>query len=390
MDWDNYFLSLARVVALKSKDQSTKVGAVVVGPDHEIRSTGFNGLPRGMADDNAEYQYRPFKYKLFEHAERNAIFNAARFGACLKGCTIYCYWPPCSDCARAIIQAGIIRCVYEVPIEDCPERWHDDMRVAYNMLHECKVSTCTVYSKPLSNPNQPTPNTTKLAGEGTILTASKLCDKCTCSQHSDTCSCPDQTFNQKLGYRLDSIKFPSPSSDTKPDLEPPIKHDINTNGKISQPKFDRETVDAMDMAPKNNHLEGKARPTLLPFDIYSRFLADMNNAQMTDLPFDVFLKYQTKAYDEGVVKYMRESWRKGFPVSIMIDAALRHIIEFFWQKKDEDVFVYLDDNGEEQKVVKHHLTGAIFCLTCILQTIETRPELDDRNDIFCHINKQQQ
>jgi len=139
MKWDEYFLKIAEVVALKSKDQSTKNGAVIVGPEHEIRSTGYNGFPRGLDDYDLEKQKRPLKYKYFEHAERNAIYNAARFGACVKECTMYCTWPPCTDCARAIIQSGITVFVTNVSILSCPQRWHNDFVMAVNMLRECSI-----------------------------------------------------------------------------------------------------------------------------------------------------------------------------------------------------------------------------------------------------------
>lgn len=139
MNWDEYFLRLAETVALKSKDRSSKIGAVIVGPDHEIRSTGYNGFPRGMDDSDPPRQERPLKYKFFEHAERNAIYNAARFGASIEGCIMYCPWPPCTDCARAIIQSGIKRLVVINTIMDCPDRWRDDMYIAVDMLHDCGV-----------------------------------------------------------------------------------------------------------------------------------------------------------------------------------------------------------------------------------------------------------
>ena len=109
MEFYEYFIKLADVVAEKSKDRSTKVGVVVVGPDREIRSTGYNGFPRGINDDIDERHERPAKYDWTEHAERNAVYNAARMGQSLKDCTMYFNWEPCPcvDCARAIIQAGI-------------------------------------------------------------------------------------------------------------------------------------------------------------------------------------------------------------------------------------------------------------------------------------------
>ncbi len=108
-DWNNYFIRIAMEVASKSKDRSTKVGAVIVGPDHEIRSTGFNGFPRGIDDDDNDRHTRPAKYAWTEHAERNAIYNAARCGVSTNGCIMYLNWEPapCSECSRAIIQAGI-------------------------------------------------------------------------------------------------------------------------------------------------------------------------------------------------------------------------------------------------------------------------------------------
>lgn len=111
LDWDTYFMSLAYLVGMKSKDPRTKVGAVVVGPDNEIRSTGYNSFPRGMNDRVEERHIAPAKHLYFEHAERNAIYNAARMGQSLKGCRIYLPFMPCSDCARGIVQSGIAEVV---------------------------------------------------------------------------------------------------------------------------------------------------------------------------------------------------------------------------------------------------------------------------------------
>lgn len=374
MNWDEYFLNMAHAVAIKSKDQSTKVGAIVVGPDREIRSTGFNGLPREMNDSNPTYQKRPLKYKLFEHAERNAIFNAARFGASLRGCTIYCYLPPCSDCARAIIQAGIIRSVYEVPIDDCPERWQEDMRIAHKMLLECKVTTCVIRFNPVAY-LAPSDQHIKNRVSGSVLWSTPItCDKCTCGQENDSCpgckgkdKTPDPTqdlsMEQRLAYRLENINFPQFKDENQ-------KEDT---GITNQGSKDQTKIAGVDFAPKDHVKENKPRPTLIPFDIYMRYLADMNNIGMSELPFDVFLKYMPTAYEEGIIKYYRESWRNGFPVSVMIDAAIRHITDFFWKRNDYDI---------KSPTKKHHLSGAIFSLTCILQTLETRPELDDRKDLF--------
>ena len=107
LDWDSYFFLLAHCVAMKSKDNRTKIGAVIVGKDNEILSTGYNSFPRG-ANDTLEYrQIPPEKYYWFSHAERNAIFNAAKNGIKLDGSTLYVTMMPCSSCALAIVQSGI-------------------------------------------------------------------------------------------------------------------------------------------------------------------------------------------------------------------------------------------------------------------------------------------
>ncbi len=109
--WDEYYLQICTVVAVRSKDPNTKVGCVIVGPAHEIRSTGYNSFPRGIRDDVPERLERPTKYLWMEHAERNAICNAARAGTATEGCTLYTEIMPCMDCARAIVQAGIVEVV---------------------------------------------------------------------------------------------------------------------------------------------------------------------------------------------------------------------------------------------------------------------------------------
>lgn len=106
------------------------------------------------------------------------------------------------------------------------------------------------------------------------------------------------------------------------------------------------------LAPKNNIQEGKPRASLIPLDVLIRHL--------------------TPAYEEGVIKYKRESWRQGFQVSVMVDAALRHISQFFYEGED------YDSTATTLGVHKHHLAGAIFSLLSILHTLDTRPELDDR------------
>ena len=107
-EWDNYYMGFATHAATKSKD-STKVGAAIVGPDGDVRMTGFNGPPKRV-EDRPERRERPMKYLYASHAEQNAIAFAARHGVRTDGCTMYTTHAPCSGCAKSIIQAGI-RCV---------------------------------------------------------------------------------------------------------------------------------------------------------------------------------------------------------------------------------------------------------------------------------------
>ena len=109
LSWDELFILQATVIAQKSKDPSTKVGCVIVGDDNAILSMGFNGFPRGVDEHDTARWKRPEKYNWVEHAERNAIYNAARHGINLSGARAYLNWEPkpCADCTRALIQAGI-------------------------------------------------------------------------------------------------------------------------------------------------------------------------------------------------------------------------------------------------------------------------------------------
>lgn len=114
--WDAKFLLLCEMIASWSKDESRKVGCVIIGKNNEVISTGYNGIVRGLDDDITDRHSRAngSKYMWFEHAERNAIYNAVRTGTRLEGSRIYINYFPCADCARAAIQTGIVEiCTYE-------------------------------------------------------------------------------------------------------------------------------------------------------------------------------------------------------------------------------------------------------------------------------------
>lgn len=133
--WTDYFLAMATLVASKSKDPATKVGCVIVGPDREVRATGYNGLPRGVADI-PERMERPAKYLWTSHAEENAVAQAARVGVSLKDCTAYVTHHPCARCARSLIQAGIGKVVIGTGQTSMPPEEFD---VAGRMFFEAVV-----------------------------------------------------------------------------------------------------------------------------------------------------------------------------------------------------------------------------------------------------------
>jgi dCMP deaminase len=137
-DWDTRFIDLCRHIGEWSKDRSRGIGCVIVGPSYEIRAIGFNGFPRG-ADDKIEARHaRPAKYLWTEHAERNAIYNAARTGVSLEGCRIYVPWFPCMDCARAIVQVGINELIAMRP-DLSDEQWGAGFRNALELFAEVGV-----------------------------------------------------------------------------------------------------------------------------------------------------------------------------------------------------------------------------------------------------------
>ena len=149
--WADRFMGLAHHIAQWSADPSTKVGAVVVGPDHELRSTGYNDLPRGVKSTPRRWE-RPLKLSTVVHAECNAIDNAARVGVPLKGCTMYIDGLlPCAVCAGHIIQAGIT--VIVVRDKTMPERWAESMREGVKMMMESGVEI--VCMKPKSRRKAP-------------------------------------------------------------------------------------------------------------------------------------------------------------------------------------------------------------------------------------------
>ena len=114
LSWEEYFMGIAQMSALRSKDPSTQVGACIVDGQNKVVSIGYNGMPRGVDDDSIPWGHGEgldSKYLYVCHAEFNAILNT-RDGSALNGCRIYVTLFPCNECAKAIIQSGIAEIVY--------------------------------------------------------------------------------------------------------------------------------------------------------------------------------------------------------------------------------------------------------------------------------------
>lgn len=108
-------MGLATLSAMRSKDPNTQVGACIVNADNRIVSVGYNGFPRGCSDEEFPWERaaenpNDTKYPFVCHAELNAILNA--YGRDMRGARIYVALFPCSECAKAIIQAGITEVIY--------------------------------------------------------------------------------------------------------------------------------------------------------------------------------------------------------------------------------------------------------------------------------------
>jgi len=123
-----------------STDPSIQNGCLLVDPSTKtVVSSGANHFPQGVREVDSRWE-RPIKYEFVEHAERNAIYSAARHGIKTKGLHIYCYWAACADCARAIIQCGITRLVtHKIIMDATPDRWKDTIVSAFTMMKEAGI-----------------------------------------------------------------------------------------------------------------------------------------------------------------------------------------------------------------------------------------------------------
>lgn len=142
VDWDDLYMTMVYLIAMRSKDESTHIGAVVVGPDNEVRSTGYNSFPRGINDHVPERQESPEKYYWFSHGETNAINNAALVGIPLKGCRMYTNGIPCASggCARNVINAGIKEVIVDKWWDNNNmDMWEEEAKRSLEMFKEAGV-----------------------------------------------------------------------------------------------------------------------------------------------------------------------------------------------------------------------------------------------------------
>ena len=113
LSWDEYFMGIAFLSGMRSKDPSTQVGACIIDEDKKIIGIGYNGFPMGSSDDSMpwdkEGDFLNTKYPYVVHAELNAILNSIKS---LKNCAIYVTHFPCNECAKAIVQSGIKKVIY--------------------------------------------------------------------------------------------------------------------------------------------------------------------------------------------------------------------------------------------------------------------------------------
>lgn len=146
--WIEYFLRHVYLAATKSKDTKTKIGAVLV-KDGAVVSEGYNGMPRKVNDNVPERYERPEKYFWFEHAERNAIYNAARRGIATDQCVMFTQGVPCADCARAVIQSGVRKVVIHKQWGDVwtymdPTKWIESQRRSREMFQEADIEVIDI------------------------------------------------------------------------------------------------------------------------------------------------------------------------------------------------------------------------------------------------------
>lgn len=144
LKWHRRHIHIMREIAQWSKDPSTKVGCVIVDDHNSIVASGYNGFARGVVDSAERYNDRETKYRFVVHADTNAMYDAARRGVKLAGCTMYLSGPPCCECMKGLVQVGIRRVCWP---EDNPfekdeatlKRWAFSIEASQAMAREAGI-----------------------------------------------------------------------------------------------------------------------------------------------------------------------------------------------------------------------------------------------------------
>ncbi len=136
------WLALCALKGRESPDARTKIGCIIIGPDGTVRCESCNTFPIGVCGGIPERTVPPLKYIWLEHAERNAIYLAARRGVSTDGCTMIVELVPCVDCARAIIQSGVVQVVINErrSADYSSDRYSGEQSIALEMMAEAGVA----------------------------------------------------------------------------------------------------------------------------------------------------------------------------------------------------------------------------------------------------------
>jgi dCMP deaminase len=147
ISWDDFFMAIALISAMRSKDPNTQVGTCIVGKDNRVIGVGYNGFPDGCSDDNLPWnrdgEFLNTKYPYVCHAESNAIHNSQ---GKLKDAILYSTLFPCHNCAKDIIQAGIRRIYY---LED--KYYGTDSNIAARKMFELTGVECKLFTSDLNS-----------------------------------------------------------------------------------------------------------------------------------------------------------------------------------------------------------------------------------------------
>jgi dCMP deaminase len=141
MNWQEFYMRHVYLAASKSKDPTTRIGAILE-KNNRLIASGFNGFPYGVRDTEDRYKDRTLKHQLVVHAEANAVLQGALMGHSTQDSTLYTQGIPCSECMKSIIQAGIVKIVVhkQWPNLTHSPKWVESFKVAEMMMTEAGIT----------------------------------------------------------------------------------------------------------------------------------------------------------------------------------------------------------------------------------------------------------